>query len=172
MRIATWHSGSRMQRGIPHPPRATGPPKTSPPGLDVPGGGAMGVESLVLRVPIWHCMLQAQKRSSNPVRDRASPQMGNDRDGRQYKYVPTDGSRWRGSDSDSVPNPKLEFGSFRGPRNRIWFGFSTQELDSVRFARPRGRARFGFLFPGSDSARMPVQFGLCIRTRGLFLIGM
>ena len=101
------------------------------------------------------------------VSDRASPQMGNDRDGCQY-YMYVQMTRvWRGSDSDSVPNPKFEFGSFRGPRNRIRFGFSIQEPDSVRFARPRGRIRFGLPFPGPDSVRRPVRFGFCIRTRGL-----
>ena len=34
---------------------------------------------------------------------------------------------WRGSDSDSdsIPNPKFELGSFRGPRNQIRFGSGT-----------------------------------------------
>ena len=100
----------------------------------------------------------AREHRNATVSDRASPQMGKDHDGCQY-------SRWRGSDSDSVPNPKFEFGSFRGPRNRIRFGFSIQEPDWVRVARPRGRIRFGLPLPGSDSVRRPVRFGFCIRTR-------
>ena len=77
---------------------------------------------------------------------------------------------WRGLVSDSIPNPncKFEFGSFRGPRNRIWFGSGAQEPDSVRLPRPHDQIRFGLAFLGSNSVRIwrPVRFGFCIRTRG------
>ena len=62
---------------------------------------------------------------------------------------------WRGSDSDSVPNPKFESGSFCGPKHRIRIGSGTQEPDSARFARPHDRIRFGWAL----ISRVRIRFG-------------